>query len=1055
MLKSIVLKNFVHFKDKIVIVLNNSQTEQRKEQSTNAGANTSPIDSYALNNSQRQQTVKQSTNISAYTMHLKGNALNSSQKEQIEEESTNFAVNTTPLDSNALNNSQRGQTEEQSTNTGTHTTPLKGNALNSSQREQTEEESTNFGTNTTPLDSNALNNSQKGQPEEESTNSGPNTSPLDSNALNNSQREQTEEQSTNTSANTTHLKGNALNSSQREQIEKESTNFGVNTTPLDSNVLNNSQIEETEEQSTNTGANTTLMKGNALNSSQKEQPEESTNSGANTTPLDSNALNNSLREKTEEQSTNTGANTTPIDRKAVINSQKEQTEEQSPNASENNIHSNGLNIFVGANFCGKSTVCELIRRCMTDEINVSVTRSWDETKVAYAFCQFDTIHYKEIISGIIKEPHMNKFYKVFIYKNRTLVRSKLSGSKTIRSFSFEEKEGEQVIESILNKNDDGSSDDKVNDIIEKIKHSKKESSSYEPNWKSLEKKFIATFPLRGIGSVQWTRSKLIGKKHKKRNYKIASERAEIISTILSQKNENKHFNEKDETRIFNFLTYPEVFKFEKVHKKIMVQHNGQKFDLLKTSEGIIEAKVVSLLLAQNDIKTLCLEDPDRGMHPQMIERLKTVLYKSARRKTIIVVTHSPYFVDTITIHRTHVFIRNRLHEPYVCSILNVGDNSDLSKVSGIETLRTLLFATKVLLVEGPTDRDVMQAILTQEKCTELEISKESKEDYLTENMTAYQIIPIGGCDNIEKVQAFCDYIDLPCLCLLDRDKAIGKEKKDEEDKKDKKNPKVTFLGKRKNIEDIEKLEAEICCTESAKFRTREICFETYMEALKSKKKKSTSARKESKINEIISFRQKEKKDEDLKNYIEGLETDFSIENISDLRNKPLQEYTRVFESKKGNSATELEKEHLRKIASFWEKRKKEESFQMYIDSLKEKFKDTSPKKFREDYKNDFEDYLKRLETDRKTFVWRSGELEDAILSSNNWLKIDKVLCLTSQSSSGPSFGSEYKTQALKTLREKLKERLDDCTRKQFAECLMSVDEIKQFLIFVKDETKPE
>lgn len=448
------------------------------------------------------------------------------------------------------------------------------------------------------------------------------------------------------------------------------------------------------------------------------------------------------------------------------------------------------------------------------------------------------------------------------------------------------------------------------------------------------------------------------------------------------------------------------------------------------------------------------------MHPQMIERLKTVLYKSARSKTIIVVTHSPYFVDTITIHRTHVFIRNRLHEPYVCSILNVGDNSDLSKVSGIETLRTLLFATKVLLVEGPTDRDVMQAILTQEKCTELEISKskESKEDYLTENMTAYQIIPIGGCDNIEKVQAFCDYIDLPCLCLLDRDKAIGKEKKDEEDKKDKKDkkpPKVTFLGKRKNIEDIEKLEAEIRCTESAKFRTREICFETYMEALKSKKKKSTSARKESKINEIISFRQKEKKDEDLKNYIEGLETDFSIENISDLRNKPLKEYTRVFESKKGNSATELEKEHLRKIARFWEKRKKEESFQMYIDSLKEKFKDTSPNKFREDYKNDFEDYLKRLETDRKTFVWRSGELEDAILSSNNWLEIDKVLCLTSQSTSGPSFGSEYKTQALKTLREKLKERLDDCTRKQFAECLMSVDEIKQFLIFVKDETKPE
>lgn len=62
-------------------------------------------------------------------------------------------------------------------------------------------------------------------------------------------------------------------------------------------------------------------------------------------------------------------------------------------------------------------------------------------------------------------------------------------------------------------------------------------------------------------------------------------------------------------------------------------------------------------------------------------------------------------------------------------------------------------------------------------------------------MTAYQIIPIGGCDNIEKVQAFCDYIDLPCLCLLDRDKAIGKEKKRQKRQKRQKNPKSNYLGK--------------------------------------------------------------------------------------------------------------------------------------------------------------------------------------------------------------------------------------------------------------------
>lgn len=76
---------------------------------------------------------------------------------------------------------------------------------------------------------------------------------------------------------------------------------------------------------------------------------------------------------------------------------------------------------------------------------------------------------------------MKKLFKVFIYKNRTLIRSKLSDSKITHSFSFEEQEGEEVFKSIFNKTSDEISDDKVNRILEKIKQSKEESSSNEPN----------------------------------------------------------------------------------------------------------------------------------------------------------------------------------------------------------------------------------------------------------------------------------------------------------------------------------------------------------------------------------------------------------------------------------------------------------------------------------------------------------------------------------------------------------------------------------------------
>lgn len=59
---------------------------------------------------------------------------------------------------------------------------------------------------------------------------------------------------------------------------------------------------------------------------------------------------------------------------------------------------NFLNIFVGANFSGKSTVLELIRRCMTEEVNASVTSSCDDNLVAYAFCKFDMDSDQNIIS---------------------------------------------------------------------------------------------------------------------------------------------------------------------------------------------------------------------------------------------------------------------------------------------------------------------------------------------------------------------------------------------------------------------------------------------------------------------------------------------------------------------------------------------------------------------------------------------------------------------------------------------------------------------------------
>lgn len=469
--------------------------------------------------------------------------------------------------------------------------------------------------------------------------------------------------------------------------------------------------------------------------------------------------------------------------KTIINlyaSQKRQKENQSTNAHSGDIlDCNALNIFVGANFCGKSTVLELIRRCMSEDVNASETRSYDVKTVAYAFCKFDLASNGEIVSGIIKDPDTSKEYKVFIYNDRTekILRSKIVNETEIKQ-SFQDQE-QQAIEAILNWNEDKPWDDSVKSLLDKIKNPSTVTDVLEePNWKSLEEKYVATFALRGIGSVQWTKSKNIGERYGTKNYETACERAEIISKLLTNA-EKSYIDEADE--IFNFLTHPEIFEFQvsevpnSVNTKfsIKVKHNEVSFELLKLSEGILEARITSLLLAMKDIKTLCLEDPDRGMHPQMIERLKTVLYQKATNKTIIVVTHSPYLIDTLTISRTHLFFRKKRDKKdtkYICSALKVREREELKKVSDMETFRTLLFATKVLLVEGVSDKEIVQIVLHNHTCKTLGESNASRDEVT--HLSTYQVIDMGGFQNAAKTQLFCKQINLPCLCLMDLDTAV-------------------------------------------------------------------------------------------------------------------------------------------------------------------------------------------------------------------------------------------------------------------------------------------
>lgn len=399
-------------------------------------------------------------------------------------------------------------------------------------------------------------------------------------------------------------------------------------------------------------------------------------------------------------------------------------------------------------------------------------------------------------------------------------------------------------------------DEFVGKVVSEIKNAIETDNQYQTLWREITEKFVGILPSRGLGSIQWTKSISMNNDNKSQNYKDSCARAEILNELIK----NKCINEREEEKIFRFLTSPNTFDFEKKldstnteerdstktggsdstkkeepdsakteetdstktgkpdsakkepdsaktegsdsakmdervsaktgepdsSKKenpdsakkepalIFVTHGAKKFPLLKTPIGIVEAKQFSLLMAHTTLKTICFEEPDRGMHPHMIERLKDVLHEKSKNKTVIVVTHNPYLIDLMSFENTYIFYKSG-NAAYAKNLSEIEECKALRKIFLMEDLKRIIFSSYVLFVEGRSDKIFMQSFIKHLTGTQ-EISEEGKV-----NIRNYEIVSLGGKDNRKIVTDFCKSIAINYCFILDQDAFIKtkKENKDE------------------------------------------------------------------------------------------------------------------------------------------------------------------------------------------------------------------------------------------------------------------------------------
>lgn len=83
----------------------------------------------------------------------------------------------------------------------------------------------------------------------------------------------------------------------------------------------------------------------------------------------------------------------------------------------------------------------------------------------------------------------------------------------------------------------------------------------------------------------------------------------------------------------------------KIHEKQL----KKPIPLSRISDGTLRfLRILSIIFNPNAPKVICLEEPENGLHPEVIPALADALIEASEDRQIIVTTHSPELIDALT-----------------------------------------------------------------------------------------------------------------------------------------------------------------------------------------------------------------------------------------------------------------------------------------------------------------------------------------------------------------------------------------------------------------------
>ncbi len=120
----------------------------------------------------------------------------------------------------------------------------------------------------------------------------------------------------------------------------------------------------------------------------------------------------------------------------------------------------------------------------------------------------------------------------------------------------------------------------------------------------------------------------------------------------------------------------------------LTEGNGQSitFNSRQMSDGVLRLlAITSLLYIDNIPSVICLEEPENGVHPQLVREVVQILRELTQRKPpnrcqVFLTTHSPYILDEFFDHPEQVYCLDRSRPLEGASVLRLSDNRQLDLI---------------------------------------------------------------------------------------------------------------------------------------------------------------------------------------------------------------------------------------------------------------------------------------------------------------------------------------------------------------------------------------